>query len=100
MNDDIVTIVDKVKELADANARIRKLYQLAFQRAPDADELQLAHRFLESQAEPNEPDRDVWAYGYGRFDADRGRVVERGLTDQVLGDPHHPYTQLLVASQL
>jgi phosphonate C-P lyase system protein PhnK len=30
----------------------------------------------------------------------QGRVVERGLTDQVLGDPHHPYTQLLVASQL
>ena len=30
----------------------------------------------------------------------RGRVVERGLTDQVLGDPQHPYTQLLVASQL
>ncbi|HXJ60400.1 MAG TPA: PSD1 and planctomycete cytochrome C domain-containing protein [Verrucomicrobiae bacterium] len=66
----------EVKELADANARIRKLYQLAFQRAPDADELQLARRFLESQAEPNEPDRDVWAYGYGRFEADRGQVVE------------------------
>jgi len=29
-----------------------------------------------------------------------GRVVERGLTDQVLGDPRHPYSQLLVASQL
>nr|WTB30930.1 ATP-binding cassette domain-containing protein [Streptomyces sp. NBC_00830] len=29
-----------------------------------------------------------------------GRVVEAGLTDQVLTDPHHPYTQLLVASQL
>ncbi|MEN3282241.1 MAG: putative phosphonate transport system ATP-binding protein [Solirubrobacteraceae bacterium] len=30
----------------------------------------------------------------------RGRVVEAGLTDQVLGDPHHPYTQLLVSAQL
>ncbi len=30
----------------------------------------------------------------------RGRVVERGLTDQVLSDPQHPYTQLLVSSQL
>ncbi len=29
-----------------------------------------------------------------------GRVVESGLTDQVLDDPHHPYTQLLVASVL
>jgi putative phosphonate transport system ATP-binding protein len=30
----------------------------------------------------------------------RGRVVERGLTDQVLADPHDPYSQLLVSSQL
>lgn len=29
-----------------------------------------------------------------------GRVVESGLTDQILEDPHHPYTQLLVSSQL
>ena len=29
-----------------------------------------------------------------------GRVVETGLTDQVLDDPHHPYTQLLVSSVL
>lgn len=29
-----------------------------------------------------------------------GRVVEAGLTDQVLDDPQHPYTQLLVASVL
>ncbi|GGD97755.1 phosphonate C-P lyase system protein PhnK [Aureimonas endophytica] len=27
-----------------------------------------------------------------------GRVVESGLTDRVLDDPHHAYTQLLVAS--
>jgi putative phosphonate transport system ATP-binding protein len=29
-----------------------------------------------------------------------GAVVETGLTDQVLDDPQHPYTQLLVASML
>jgi putative phosphonate transport system ATP-binding protein len=29
-----------------------------------------------------------------------GRVVETGLTDQVLDDPQHPYTQLLVSSIL
>jgi putative phosphonate transport system ATP-binding protein len=29
-----------------------------------------------------------------------GRVVEQGLTDQVLDDPQHPYTQLLVSSIL
>src|SRR4029077_13908920 len=29
-----------------------------------------------------------------------GQVVEEGLTDQVLDDPHHAYTQMLVASIL
>ncbi|MGW3949560.1 ATP-binding cassette domain-containing protein [Streptomyces sp. NPDC004752] len=29
-----------------------------------------------------------------------GRVVEAGMTDQILQDPQHPYTQLLVSSQL
>lgn len=29
-----------------------------------------------------------------------GQVVENGLTDQVLDDPQHPYTQLLVSSVL
>jgi putative phosphonate transport system ATP-binding protein len=30
----------------------------------------------------------------------QGKVVEEGLTDQVLDDPQHPYTQLLVSSVL
>ncbi|MGX5806000.1 phosphonate C-P lyase system protein PhnK [Bradyrhizobium sp. Arg314] len=44
--------------------------------------------------------------GVARLLADRlmvmqgGRVIEEGLTDQVLDDPHHPYTQLLVSSVL
>jgi len=29
-----------------------------------------------------------------------GHVVEQGLTDQVLDDPHHPYTQLLTSAVL
>lgn len=29
-----------------------------------------------------------------------GRIVEQGLTDQILEDPQHPYTQLLVNSAL
>lgn len=29
-----------------------------------------------------------------------GRIVESGLSDQILEDPRHPYTQLLVSSQL
>jgi putative phosphonate transport system ATP-binding protein len=30
----------------------------------------------------------------------RGQIVEAGLTDQVMDDPQHPYTQLLVSSVL
>jgi len=29
-----------------------------------------------------------------------GRIVEAGLTDQILQDPQHAYTQLLVSSLL
>jgi putative phosphonate transport system ATP-binding protein len=29
-----------------------------------------------------------------------GHVVEQGLTDQVLDDPHHAYTQLLASAVL
>ena len=29
-----------------------------------------------------------------------GRVIEHGLTDQVMQDPQHPYTQELVYSLL
>lgn len=29
-----------------------------------------------------------------------GRIVESGLTDQILEDPQHPYTQILVSSQI
>ena len=29
-----------------------------------------------------------------------GQIVEAGLTDQVLDDPHHPYTQQLVNATL
>jgi putative phosphonate transport system ATP-binding protein len=29
-----------------------------------------------------------------------GQVIETGLTDQILEDPQHPYTQLLVNSSL
>jgi putative phosphonate transport system ATP-binding protein len=44
--------------------------------------------------------------GVARLLADRlivmrhGRIVESGLTDQVLDDPHHEYTQLLISSVL
>jgi putative phosphonate transport system ATP-binding protein len=29
-----------------------------------------------------------------------GEIVEEGVVDQILEDPRHPYTQLLVSSRL
>ncbi len=42
--------------------------------------------------------RACWPIGCSSCAA--GEVVESGLTDQVLDDPQHPYTQLLVSSVL
>ena len=40
-----------------------------------------------------------WSLGQPKkYELEQGRVVEQGLTDQVLEDPRHPYTQLLVSS--
>jgi putative phosphonate transport system ATP-binding protein len=45
-------------------------------------------------------------FGVIRMLADRtyvmknGRVIEHGLTDQIMEDPQHPYTQLLIHSRL
>ena len=38
--------------------------------------------------------------GHRLMDMHGGRGVESGLTDQVLDDPHHPHTQLLVSAIL
>ena len=52
------------------------------------------HLIGEARREHRRPEQRVLAV------MQRGRVVETGLTDQVLDDPQHPYTQLLVSSVL
>ena len=58
--------------------RIRRLYEVAYQREPDRDELKLALRFVAAPPrEPDEtPDTPVWQYGYGEFDEAAKRVKE------------------------
>src|SRR5438874_8239315 len=58
--------------------RIRRLYEAAYQRPPDPDELKVALRFLEARAgePPASPDPPPWRYGYGEFDPTTGRVKE------------------------
>jgi len=68
----------EIKSCSQPEERVRRLYQTAYQRAPDPDELKLALRFVERQAkEPTEaPDAPAWQYGYGSFDESKGRVRE------------------------
>src|SRR5439155_7641072 len=53
-------------------------YQSAYQRAPDADELQLALRFVEAQSReaPDLPDGPAWQYGYGALAESGERMKE------------------------
>jgi hypothetical protein len=65
----------EVKALTRDTERIQKLYQLAFQRNPDEDEIKLATRFLQSQAASFVlPETPAWSYGYGHFDEATHRI--------------------------
>jgi hypothetical protein len=65
----------ELKAAPTADERIRKLYGIAFQRMPDADELILARRFVASQMEPEKQLGSAWSYGYGTFDESAGRAA-------------------------
>ena len=67
--------------------RIRRLYEAAYQRPPDPDELKVALRFLEARAgePPASPDPPPWRYGYGEFDPTTGRVKEFHLLHHFTG---------------
>ncbi len=58
----------EVKSQTADELKIQRLYQIAFQRSPHKDEIQLARQFLEAQAEPATPEPSPWSYGYGKFD--------------------------------
>lgn len=58
-------------------ARIQKLYEIAFQRAPEADELKLAKDFFRAQeGAAVEPEPPAWFYGFGRYDEAGRRVAD------------------------
>ena len=64
-----------VKAAGNDEQKLQRLHRLAFQRAPDPEEMKLARQFLAHQASggiPVEP--AAWSYGYGHFDA-RSRQV-------------------------
>ncbi|WP_206352385.1 PSD1 and planctomycete cytochrome C domain-containing protein, partial [Tautonia rosea] len=55
---------------------IRFYYQLLYGRVPEASELELGERFLNSATRTMEPLRSPWSYGFGGFDAQTGRVLQ------------------------
>ena len=58
--------------------RVRQLFEIAYQRPPDPDELKLALHFVGTQSTrpPDAAEKPTWQYGYGSLDETNGRVTE------------------------
>ncbi|KAB2673694.1 MAG: DUF1549 domain-containing protein, partial [Verrucomicrobia bacterium] len=65
------------KDSASPDARIRRLYALAFQREPGAGELENGRRFVAAQSKvrPEPRPAAAWSYGYGAFDPTARRTA-------------------------
>jgi hypothetical protein len=73
------TLTAVASAATNAREKIRRLYQLAYQRSPDEDELTLAETFVQRPviaAELEEMGSSGWKYGSGLFDAEMNRVRE------------------------
>jgi len=68
----------EVKSLTSTEQRIQRLYEIAFQRRPTAEELKLARNFIQSQsaASAATPEPPAWQYGWGEFDENTKRVKQ------------------------
>lgn len=68
----------EIKRAGSDEERIQRLYQVAFQRPPEADEVRWARKFIESQpassAVPAEA--PAWQYGWGAFDDKSKRIKQ------------------------
>jgi cytochrome c553 len=66
-----------VSSAAGEEAKVQRLYQIAFQRNADKDEIKLARQFLAAQEADAAPSElPAWSYGYGKFN-DSTRQVEQ-----------------------
>ena len=68
----------ELKSLSSDEQRIQQLYQIAFQRSPDAEELKLAKKFMQTQAaaSPTPAESPAWQYGWGEFDEKSKQVKQ------------------------
>jgi hypothetical protein len=79
-------VVDQAKNLVNRpdfktahteREQIRLLYQLAFQRDPNREEMEMARKFTESAVNAPAPEGETnWLFGYGMFDEASKRVKE------------------------
>ena len=69
------TVLQRIGDVDDA-ARVRRLYELLFQREPAAAEMDAALAFVKTAPPPHERKEPVtpWQYGYGEFDEATGRL--------------------------
>src|SRR6185503_4336575 len=76
-----------IKASSHPEDRIRWLYEVAYQREPEPDELKLALRFVEAQSKAPTalPAVPAWQYGYGQLDETGQRVNEFHLLPHFTG---------------
>lgn len=57
--------------------RIKRMYEIAFQRSPTSEELSLARNFIDAQAAvpPPAPPPEIWQYGYGELNPETFRLT-------------------------
>jgi hypothetical protein len=69
---------EEVKSAGTEEQKLQQLYQIAYQRAPDADEMKLARAFVQTQSVAADPvaETPAWQYGFGQFDEATRRVKQ------------------------
>jgi hypothetical protein len=99
------------KELATAkndDERVKQLYNLAFQRLPSRDEVDMAKRYVAEQAALTDvSNQPVWQYGYGEIDGAKKTVKTFNKLPHFTGDawqggekfPHETFSYLRLTAE-
>jgi hypothetical protein len=66
-----------VKSATTVEKKVARIYEIALQREPEADELKLATKFIQKEL-TEKPQLDLtpaWSYGYGELDTNAGKLA-------------------------
>src|SRR5207249_752136 len=64
----------ELKTARSEEEKVQELYRIVFHRTAEADELKLAHKFVQTKSEGPPPEPPVWQYGYGEYDVKAGKL--------------------------